>query len=224
MKSEDYLVPPVFDLDVVRERLYAAVLSDVLDQMGCTGQVTSGLSPIADDMKIAGFARTARAVAVNRAPDEPYKHLMAVIDSMTDGDVLVIAADPFTQSAIFGGLLATAVSAVGGRGVVTDGFTRDVHEIRQIGLPTVARGLVPLDSYGRDEVVEIDQRVSVGGVPVSSGDLVFADLDGVVVVPSDICDEVVTRAMEKVVGEDEVRNALRTGMTTAEAFAKYGIL
>jgi regulator of RNase E activity RraA len=105
-----------------------------------------------------------------------------------------------------------------------DGFARDSKEIMALGVPTFAKGLLPLDSFGRDEVVEVSQPVTVAGVTVHPGDLVFADLDGVVVVPSAIEDEVVERAFKKVEGEGEVRRALRGGMATAEAFQRYGIL
>ena len=214
-----------FSLDQIQTRLYTAVISDVLDQVGCLGQVAApGLRPVAENMTLAGYARTARAVVVNRAPEDPYAKLLEAIDRMTSMDVLVIAVDPFSHSAIFGGLLATAVKAAGGRGVVIDGFARDASELRQLGLPTFARGLVPLDSYGRDEVVEIDQQVTISGIPVRSGDLVFADSDGLVVVPSELESIVVERALAKMAGEGEVRQALRDGMKTVDAFAKYGIL
>lgn len=212
------------DLDEVRTKLYSAVLSDILDQVGCTGQVAAGLHPLVDAMRVVGYARTARAVAVNRVPERPYEHLMAVIDTMGTSDVLVIATERVSTSAIFGGLLATAVTAAGGVGVITDGYSRDAQEIRRIGLATVTRGLVPLDSLGRDEVVEYDTLVSLAGVPVATGDLVFADIDGVVVVPQALTDKVVTMALAKVAGENDVRTALRSGMSTSEAFAKYGIL
>lgn len=134
-------------------------------------------------------------------PAEPYTLLLSILDGLTDQDVLVIASGPMSQSSFFGGLLATAATASGAHGVVVDGHVRDAQEIREIGLPTFARGFSPLDSCGRDEVVAIDEPVVVDGVPVCRGDLVFADADGLVAVPTALCDEVVGRAMAKVHGE-----------------------
>jgi regulator of RNase E activity RraA len=218
-------VPESYSLDDVTSRLYSAVLSDVLDSVGCTGQVAEpGLRPLSPGMRMAGYARTARAVSISHVPEQPYAKLLEAIDGMDGDDVLVLGLQPSAQSAIFGGLLATAVNVTGARGVVVDGYARDAVEIQRIGLPTFVKGLMPLDSAGRDEVVEVGGVVALGGVLVYPGDLIFADLDGVVVVPSRLEETVLRLAFDKVAGEGEVRVALRGGMPTAEAFAKYGIL
>lgn len=196
-----------------------------MDGLDLSGQVAdSSLRPLRAGMRIVGYARPCRAVSVNREPAAPYAALMSIIDDLQGEDVLLISMDPHATSAIFGGLLATAVSAAGGRGVVVDGFARDADEIASVGVPTFARGLVPLDSYGRDEVVEIDEPIVIAGVPASRGDLVFGDEDGLVVVPGDRLDEVLRLAFEKVSGEGDVRLALRGGMSTSEAFSRYKIL
>lgn len=205
--------------------LFTAVLSDILDGLGLGGQVADpSLRPLRPGMRVVGYARPCRAISVNREPEKPYAALMQIIDDLRGEDVLLISMDAHATSAIFGGLLATAVSSAGGRGVVVDGFARDADEIASIGMPTFVTGLVPLDSYGRDEVVEIDQPIVIGGVPASRGDLVFGDEDGLVVVPHDRLAEVLQLAFQKVAGEGDVRVALQGGMTTSEAFARYKIL
>jgi len=212
-------------LEDISTHLFSAVLSDILDKVGCFGQVAAPvLAPLDPKMRAVGYARTVRAVMVSQVPTHPYEKLLVAIDQLTSSEVLVIGLQPGSSSALFGGLLATAVAAAGGRGVIVDGYTRDANEILEIGLPTFAKGLMPLDSYGRDEVVEIGGPVDIAGVRVSQGDLVFADIDGLVVVPARIEDEVITKAFEKVEGEGEVRQALRGGMSVAEAFARFGIL
>lgn len=214
-----------YSVDEIRARLFTGVLSDVLDSLGCQGQVCDpSLHPLKQNMRVVGYARTARAVAVNRTPQAPYAKLLDAIDGLRGDDVLILGLESRSSSAIFGGLLATAVQVAGGRGVVVDGYARDAQEILKLGVPTFVRGLVPLDSFGRDEVIEVNETVSIAGVLVSPGDLVFADIDGVVVVPSRLEDEVITRSFEKIGGEGEVRQALRGGMPTAEAFERYGIL
>jgi 4-hydroxy-4-methyl-2-oxoglutarate aldolase len=205
--------------------LFTAVLSDIMDGLGLGGQVADpSLRPLQAGMRVVGYARPCRAVSVNREPEAPYAALMQIIDDLQNEDVLLIAMDQHATSAIFGGLLATAVSSAGGRGVVVDGFARDADEIVSIGMPTFAKGLVPLDSYGRDEVVEIDQPTVIAGVPASRGDLVFGDEDGLVVVPHTRLAEVNRLAFEKVEGEGDVRAALKRGMSTSEAFARFKIL
>ncbi|GGM33448.1 RraA family protein [Microbacterium saperdae] len=214
-----------WSIEEINATLFTAVLSDIMDGLGLGGQVADpSLRPLQAGMRVVGYARPCRAVSVNREPEAPYAALMQIIDDLQDQDVLLIAMDQHATSAIFGGLLATAVSSAGGRGVIVDGFARDADEIVEIGMPTFVKGLVPLDSYGRDEVVEIDQPITIAGVPAGRGDLVFGDEDGLVVVPHARLGEVLRLAFEKVAGESDVRAALKGGMSTSEAFAKFGIL
>jgi len=209
----------------IKERLFTGVLSDVLDTVGYRDQIVDlDLTHVVPDGRVVGHAQTARAVCVSEPPAEPYKHLLTAIDATVAGMVLVVGADATSRSALFGGLLATAVRAAGGEGVVVDGYARDLHEIREIGLPTMVRGFRPLDSYGRDEVVEISTPVTIGGVLVRQGDLIFGDADGLVVVPSEAEAEVIDKAFAKVDAESVMRSALAGGMSVSDAFARFGVL
>jgi 4-hydroxy-4-methyl-2-oxoglutarate aldolase len=218
-------MPHKYSLEEISSTLFSAVLSDVLDSLGITGQVAAPtLRPLNPDMRVVGYARTARAATVNHPPKQPYGKLLSSIDSLTDRDVLLISLEPTSVSAMFGGLLATAVQVAGGRGVIVDGNVRDAKEIERLQLPTFMRGLIPLDSFGRDEVVEVDGPIAIAGVLVHPGDLVLADYDGIVVVPGRVEDEVLEAAFLKVADEGEMRHALRSGMSTAQAFEQFGIL
>jgi regulator of RNase E activity RraA len=209
----------------IQERLFTGVLSDVLDAVDRRNQVVDlDLTHVVPGRRVVGRAQTARAVCVSEPPAEPYKLLLSAIDATGPGTVLVVGADPTSRSALFGGLLATAVRAAGGAGVVVDGYARDGHEIRAIGLPTMVRGFRPLDSYARDEVLEVSTPVTIGGVVIRQGDLIFGDDDGLVVVPSEIEAEVIAKAFAKVDAESEMRAALAGGMSVSEAFATFGVL
>lgn len=212
-------------LEEVRSRVFTGVLSDVLDSLGRTGQVADlDLIQIVPGSRVVGRAQTARAVRVTAPPAEPYKHLLTAIDATGPGRVLVIGADVSSSSSLFGGLLATAMRAAGGEGVVVDGYARDSDEIRRIGIPSLVRGFRPLDSYGRDEVVEVSEPVTIGGVVVRQGDLVFGDDDGLVFVPSEIEAEVIEKAFAKLDAERMMRAALDGGMSVAAAFETFGVL
>jgi 4-hydroxy-4-methyl-2-oxoglutarate aldolase len=209
----------------MKERLFTGVLSDVLDTLGSRNQVVNlDLTHVVPEVRVVGRAQTARAVCVTEPPADPYKLLLDAIDATVAGTVLVVGADPTSRSALFGGLLATAVRTAGGEGVVVDGYARDVHEIRNIGLPTMVRGFRPLDSYGRDEVVEISAPVTIGDVLIRQDDLIFGDADGLVVVPSEIEAEVIEKAFAKVEAEGEMRSALAGGMSVSDAFDRFGVL
>jgi 4-hydroxy-4-methyl-2-oxoglutarate aldolase len=214
-----------FTLEEIKSTLFTAVLSDLLDSLNCTGQVAEpGINPLAPGMRIVGRVRTARAVSVTSTPEARYDKLLMAIDALGPGYVLVISMDGTSTSGVFGGLLATAVTVSGGEGVIVDGYARDADEVEATGLPTFVRGLRPLDSAGRDDIVEIGGPIVVAGVLVHDGDLVVADRDGIVFVPSRIENEVLRGAFAKVREEKEVKEALRKGMPVSEAFAKFGIL
>jgi len=109
-------------------------------------------------------------------------------------------------------------------GVVTDGGTRDYTEIVELNFPTFCAGLTPYDSLGRMDGKERNIPVVCGGIRVYPGDLVYGDVDGVVVIPQGIVDDVVERAWEKVRGENTVREELKAGARVVDTFKKYGIL
>jgi regulator of RNase E activity RraA len=112
----------------------------------------------------------------------------------------------------------------GATGTIVDGFVRDVRQIIAMSFPVFARGIMPLDSWGRGYVADVDVKVSCGGVIVAPGDLVFGDYDGIVVVPAAVEDEVLARALEKVTGENRSREELLQGRLLRDVYERYGVL
>src|SRR5262249_41508154 len=105
-----------------------------------------------------------------------------------------------------------------------DGLTRDVGKILAMDFPVFASGMSPLDSKGRLDGISHGQPIRVGDCVVRPGDYVFADVDGIVVVPAELAEQVFPRALEKVSGENHVRHELAAGRSAREVFAEYGIL
>lgn len=204
-------------------RLYTPVLADVLDKLGYRHQAMHArIRPLWPEARIAGFAMTVQVVPARElAPANPYAGELAAVDSLKASDVMVVSEAAWS---FWGELLSTAAVYRGCRGVVLDGPTRDTPAIRQMGFPVFHVGFHPADSLGRIDVVGHNLPIHCGGILVYPGDLILADHDGVVVVPKEIAEETLHRAEEKVSGENLVRKALAEGMSTAEAFAKYGIL
>ena len=207
------------------EKLYAAVVADVLDGLGCRNQTLSAdIAALTPATKVCGRVFTARAVAMDEMPEEPYKLEMAAIDTMQAGDVFVIEAEHNKQSAFWGELLSTACKSKGVRGVVMSTCSRDLWALNQMDFPVFGIGCTPADSKGRIDVVEIGQPITIDGVSTMNGDYLIGDEDGVVVIPSDAVDETLKLAMEKVNGENTVRDELAAGVPVAEVFEKHGIL
>jgi 4-hydroxy-4-methyl-2-oxoglutarate aldolase len=209
----------------LEEILYTAVIADILDELGRrTCASSQGLHPIDPDMKVFGKVFTILATDVYEIPAEPYKLEIEAVDSVSKGEVVVATTNGSVSNGFWGELLSTAVKSRGGRGAVIDGLIRDQKQIIEMCFPTFARGNSPYDSKGRAEVIAYQVPIAVGGVKVFPGDLVFADIDGVVFISRDVQDEVIKRALEKVTGENKVREEILNGMSMKEAFSKYGIL
>ena len=204
-------------------RLYTPVVADVLDRMGCRMQcLKADIRPLTAGEAIAGFTRTVQTVATEEiVPVSPYSGEMAAVDSLAPGDVLMVSRCDWS---FWGELLSTAARFRGCRGVIIDGYTRDTRAIRAMGFPVFCRGVHPADSLGRLDVVGHDVPIVCGGVTVNPHDLVLADDDGVVVVPRNLAEEVLTLAEQKVSGENLVRARLAEGMSVTEAFRTYGVL
>jgi len=204
---------------------FSSVFMDTLDSLGNRVQcMRPDIRPLVPSMRTWGEAVTARFAAVRELPQSPYGLEIKVVDDLREGQVLVTQCDTQELSAAWGGLLTSAARSRKARGVVTDGGARDYAEIVELGFPTFCRGLTPYDSLGRMDVVETNVAIRCGGIAVRPGDLIFADVDGIVVVPQDLADEVISKAWEKVNGESKVRDALRAGASVTETFAKYRIL
>jgi 4-hydroxy-4-methyl-2-oxoglutarate aldolase len=138
--------------------------------------------------------------------------------------VPVLGCGASGRIAPWGELLTTASRARGAAGCLTDGLVRDIRLIREMSFPVFHGGIGPLDSKGRGEVAEIDTPIECAGVRVESGDLVFGDADGVVIVPGAVEAEALERAFAKVSGENRTREELARGVPLREVFTKYGIL
>jgi regulator of RNase E activity RraA len=182
------------------------------------------IRPLATNMRAWGEAKTLYMEAVDEIPEKPFQMEMEVLDSAKPGQMIVAQCNTPGLSAFWGGLLTNA--AVGRRvaGVITDGGVRDYDEIMELNFPVFGTGLTPYDSLGRMDGKRRDIPVLCGGVTVSPGDLVFADVVGVVVVPRQVVDKVLAEAWKKVQGESNVRQELRSGAGVVETFRKYKIL
>jgi len=206
------------------EGLYSAVIADALDKLGHHQTCMSpNIRPIAMDMVVCGWAMTAQGVPAAEAPEEPYKGEFEAVDSLKPGDVFVGNAGG-SVCGYWGELLSNAAIARGARGAVVEGYTRDAVKILELGFPVFVEGYNPYDSLSRCDVIRINEPITCGGVLVRPGDLVFGDVDGIVVVPSELAEKALELAEEKVAGEDRARVDYAAGMSTAEVFKKHGIL
>lgn len=212
-------------LEMMREVLYVAVVCDALDSMGLRNQSPRiQISPWTGIDRLVGRCKTTLWADMHHEDPHPYELELAAVDACRENDVLIAAAGGSMRSGIWGELLSTAARNSGCVGAIIDGTIRDVAKMTAMQFPVFARGVNPLDSMHRQRVIDVDVPVELGGVTFNSGDLVFADIDGVVVVPRDVEEETLRRAWEKVFAENQTRDAIRDGMKAVAAYEKYGVL
>jgi 4-hydroxy-4-methyl-2-oxoglutarate aldolase len=207
------------------EHLYTAVVSDSLDQMGIRHQaMREYLRPLFPACKFAGWARTIACSDVYYISEDPYDLEIEAMDSILPGEVVIVSTQHSLRNAPWGELMSTAATARKARGAVIDGLVRDVKKIEQLGFPVMAAGIKPVDSIGRGIVTGYNVPVACGEVTVHPGDFVFADYDGVVVVPREKTVEALTLARDKVIRENKSREELLRGAYLRDVYNKYGVL
>ena len=209
----------------MRKRFYAAVIADILDDYGYRNQAMSHIiRPLKPETVVAGRAKTVLCSDVYEIPELPYQKENEAVDRLTANQVLVCTTNGSVRYSFWGELLSTAAVARSATGAVIDGFTRDTKAIIEMDFPVFTTGRLPTDSKGRGEVVDYDVPIDCGGVTVNTGDIVFGDDDGVVVIPQEVEQQVIQSAFRKVSQENQIRQELLEGASVRSVFDKYGIL
>lgn len=207
----------------VRE-LYTPVVGDILDDLGHTHQfLPQPIQPLREEMKLAGRAMPVVMADVRGKQKKPFGRLTEALDQLQPGEIY-LASGGEMRCAYWGEILTATAKKRGAVGAVINGFHRDTPRVLEQDWPVFSRGRFAQDSAVRTQVVDYRCRIKVGRVTVQPGDLVFGDLDGVVIVPQKVEAEVIARALAKARGEKLVRKEIEAGLSSTAAFKKYGIL
>jgi 4-hydroxy-4-methyl-2-oxoglutarate aldolase len=185
----------------------------------------SRIRPVKDDMRIVGRAATMLMADQYDLNKYTFELQFQAIDELKEGEVMMVCSNGSERAALWGELLSTAARYRGARGTIVDGLVRDIDLIRSMNYPVFAKGINPISSKGRLIAIDYGCPVEMGGVMVYPGDLVVADIDGIVVVPVDRTEDVVVeKALEVVMRETRTRDELRNGAGLNEVFNKYGAI
>jgi 4-hydroxy-4-methyl-2-oxoglutarate aldolase len=218
---------------LMRAKLFPAVIGDILDTMGLLHQfLPAHIRPLRPEMVIVGRAMpvlesnafaASETAGLGPLSRQPFGLLFQALDDLREHEVY-LATGCTPAFALWGGLMTTRARHLKAAGAVLDGYHRDTPEVLASGMPVFSMGGYAQDQGARGKVVDWRVPVELGGVRVQPGDIVFGDMDGVLVIPKLAEEEAIRRALEKVSAENTVRQAIERGMSTQEAFRTYGVM
>lgn len=220
-------------LERIRATLSTAVIGDVLDVMGYRHQfLPPNFTPLRPDAKIVGRAMPVQEADScadgsegNHGPlsSIPFGLMIEALDSLQENEIY-IATGSHNDYAMWGGLMSTRAAYLKAAGAILDGFIRDTKDIERLGFPVFSKGLYAQDQGARGKVIDYRCPVVIGGIRITPGDLIFADREGVLIIPRSAEEEAIKRATEKASAENKAEAALKGGMSVRELFDTFNVL
>lgn len=217
---------------MMKKELYSAVIGDILDKMNYRHQfLPQRIQPMREDMVVAGRAMPVlEADAFEELSDgqnpimkKNFGLMLEALDDLKENEVYICSGSSLSY-ALVGELMCTRMKILKAAGAVVNGFHRDTKGILELNFPCFSYGRYAQDQGPRGKVIDYRVPIEMDGVRINPGDIIFGDLDGVLVIPKEVETEVIQKAYEKATGEKMVAEAIRGGMSTVESFAKHGIM
>jgi 4-hydroxy-4-methyl-2-oxoglutarate aldolase len=211
--------------EMIRSKLYTPVVGDCLDEMGLVHQfLPPAIHGMAKATVVVGRAMPVLIADVFGSQRVPFGRLTEALDQLGEGEVYIARNGGEVPAAAWGEILTATARMRGAVGAVIDGYHRDTTRVVEQNWPVFSRGRYAQDAGVRKSVLDFRVPIEIGAVSISPGDLVYGDLDGVLVIPREVEDEVLEAALTKAQGENTVRSAIEAGMSSTAAFAEFGIL
>lgn len=219
-------------LNQIKANLNTAVVGDIMDQLGFQNQfLTPKIKPLRDDMIVIGRAMPVletdtldnTSTSSNAMLKKPFGLMLEALDQLKENEIYLCTGGT-PSYALWGELMSTRALQCGASGAVLNGYSRDTLGILKLNFPTFSYGTYAQDQAPRGKVIDFRVPVKIDNVAISPGDIIFGDIDGVCIIPQEIEKKVVELALEKVKGENLVRKSIEAGMSSVEAFNKYGIM
>ncbi len=217
---------------MMKKELYSAVIGDILDKMNYRHQfLPQRIQPMREEMIVAGRAMPVlEADAFEELSDgqnpimkKNFGLMLEALDDLKENEVYICSGSS-PSYALVGELMCTRMKILKAAGAVVNGFHRDTRGILELNFPCFSYGRYAQDQGPRGKVIDYRVPIEMDGVRINPGDIIFGDLDGVLVIPKEVETEVIQKAYEKATGEKMVAEAIRGGMSTVESFAKHGIM
>lgn len=216
---------------LMRENLYTAVVGDIMDACGLFNQfLPPQIRPLRDHMVLAGRAMTVleadnfgNGKGRNPVMQKSFGLMLEALDDLKKNEIYVCTGSS-PDYALVGELMATRAKTLGAAGAVVNGYIRDTNGILELGFPCFSYGSYAQDQAPRGRVIDFRVPIKMGSTVINPGDIIFGDIDGVLVIPQAEEEEIIKKSYEKATGEKLVGEAIKGGMSAVDSFAKYGIM
>ena len=219
--------------EVAQKELFTCVVGDTLDKQNLLHQyLPPQIQPLSRDMVLIGRAMPVLSGDVfqekiegsaNELSAKPFGLMLEAVDDLNQNEIYVNTGSS-PRNALWGELMSVRARKRGARGAVLNGYVRDTKAILAMEYPTFGFGSYGQDSAPRYKVHDFRIPIEISGVLIRPGDILFGDVDGVVVIPSEVEIETFSLALEKMRGERSVRRELEEGSSAVAVFKKHGIM
>ncbi|MDA1101107.1 MAG: RraA family protein [Proteobacteria bacterium] len=212
----------MMDLTKRLEKLYASAVYDVMNGMGHSNCVLPpGIKALDAAHRLAGQVETMNGdYSEDKDAGETLLAWATVLSKAPSGKVLICQPNTY-EVALMGELSAETLNYRGVRGYIVDGGCRDVPFLLRNDFPVFCRFNTPKDICKRWIAESMGEPIDIGGVRISSGDYVLADIDGVVIIPQDMAEAVVAATEAVASTETAMRDAILGGMDPVDAYRKF---
>jgi 4-hydroxy-4-methyl-2-oxoglutarate aldolase len=214
------------ELDTISAKLvraYSGAVYDVLRELGvsnCT--LPPAIEGLARSYRIAGPVFTLCGARGSFGAHDTLLRWTEFLAKAPSGHIVVCQPND-GELAHMGELSAEALRLRGVRGYVVDGGTRDSERILQSGFPVFCKYRTPADIVGRWAPTAYQEPIVIGGVAISAGDFILADIDGVIVIPGGMAEEVAAGVEHIASTESRLRKAILAGMDPQKAYLEFGL-
>jgi regulator of RNase E activity RraA len=218
---------------IAKSELFVALVGDILDTLGYQHQfLPPNIKPLNTNFVIIGRAMPVLEADVfeesadntnNPIMKKPFGIMFEALDDLKEDEVYICSGSS-PRYALWGGLMSTRALKLKAAGAVLHGYSRDTNEVLSLNFPTFSYGGYAQDQGPRGKVIDYRVPIEIEGTRINPGDIIYGDRDGVIVVPKAVEEKAFMGAIQKARGEQLVKKALEEGMSTVDAYNKFGIM
>ena len=215
---------PVSDKELLQrfEKLYTGAINDALREACLLEQALPGrIKPLREYKTIAGFAFTVKSAPNVKITGE-MEFRTQMLDDMSEDHFVVWDTSRDDKATLWGGVMTATAKRKKIKAACIDGGIRDTHQILKAEFPIFYEYRISNGSLGRCLITHYQIPIKIGDVDIKPGDIIVGDIDGIVVVPRDIAYNILIRAEQFLVNENEIFDWVHQGDTIQDITAKGG--